>query len=247
MKNIKRWFPFEGKHTNLNPKNVFCFHHAGGSAAAYRKWTLGISPVKFICVELPGKGTRRNEEFTEDFNRLVDLLVENIMEKVRDEDFYFFGHSMGAAIAFFTAYKMNQWYGKKPCKLIVAGRQAPDEVNLTEFKTYMGDDALIEELRRYKATPLEVLENKDLLNILIPEIRKDYTLNESFQYADEKLDIPIIAHSGKYDYEADVEIMRKWSDMTNNQFTIREFVGDHFFLFDLGDIYKKQLISDILA
>lgn len=250
MVEYNKWFPFEtckeNISNNLDACNVFCFSHAGGSASTYRKWTLEFEGVNFICVELPGIGTRRNEKFIIDFDLIVKSLAHSIEKKVKDRDFCFYGHSMGAAIAFFTAYYMLNHNMKLPKKIIVAGRQDPSEENLMEFKTYMDDNALINELKRYNATPNEVLENEEFLRIIIPELRKAYKLNESFIYAGETISIPIIAHSGKYDSEANYEIMSKWRKMTTDSFNIREFEGDHFFMFNRGKEYKRELIEDIL-
>lgn len=75
----KKWFPFTTYDLDeLNNRDiVFCFHHAGGSASVYRKWTLKKEKINFVCVELPGKGTRRKERFIENFEELVGPLVEN--------------------------------------------------------------------------------------------------------------------------------------------------------------------------
>eukprot|EP00828_Plagiopyla_frontata_P040858 TRINITY_DN5657_c0_g1_i6.p2 TRINITY_DN5657_c0_g1~~TRINITY_DN5657_c0_g1_i6.p2 ORF type:complete len:503 (-),score=96.87 TRINITY_DN5657_c0_g1_i6:42-1550(-) len=245
-----KWFPFETCKNNIYNSSdvcdVFCFSHAGGSASTYRKWTLEFKGVNFICVELPGIGTRRNEEFITDFKLIVKSLADNIEKKVNNENFYFYGHSMGAAIAFFTASFMLKHNIKSPKKIIVAGRQNPSEKNLKEFKTYMDDNALINELKRYNATPKEVLENEEFLKIIIPELRKAYKLNESFIYSGDKISIPIIAHAGKYDSEANCEIMLRWKKMTTNDFKIREFDGDHFFIFNNEKEYKERLIKDIM-
>lgn len=245
-----KWFPFETCRQNIldnsNVCNTFCFSHAGGSASTYRKWTLEFEGVNFICVELPGVGTRRNEEFFTNFDLIVKSLAYSIEKKVNGKDFCFYGHSMGAAIAFFTANFMLNNNMKSPKKIIVAGRQDPSEENLMEFKTYMDDNALINELNRYNATPKELLENEDFLKVLIPELRKAYKLNESFIYSQETISIPIIAHAGKYDNEANCEIMSKWRRMTTDSFKIREFEGDHFFMFNKSEEYKKILIEDIL-
>ena len=132
----KKWFPFTTYDLDeLNNRDiVFCFHHAGGSASVYRKWTLKKEKINFVCVELPGKGTRRKERFIENFEELVGPLVESIINVADDRNILFFGHSMGAAMAFYAAAYMAQNYGREPRKIVVAGRQAPNEVNLTEFK-----------------------------------------------------------------------------------------------------------------
>lgn len=244
----KKWFPFttyELMNTN-NKDIVFCFHHAGGCAASYRKWTIEKGEFNFVCVELPGKGTRRKEKFISDYNLLVQELCESVLKSVGSNRFIFFGHSMGAALAFYTTFYMKKIYKRQPFKLIVAGRQAPDEENLVEFKTYMDDCALIQELERYKATPKEVLENKEILDFILPEIRRDYKLNESFSYSGEILDIPLIVHAGRNDTEANMEIMKRWENVTNKGIKIREFNGDHFFVLNSDNNYFCCLIEDLL-
>ena len=225
---------------------VFCFHHAGGSASVYRKWTLKKEKINFVCVELPGKGTRRKERFIENFEELVGPLVESIINVADDRNILFFGHSMGAAMAFYAAAYMAQNYGREPRKIVVAGRQAPNEVNLTEFKSYMDDDALIKELIRYQATPKEILQNQELLSFVLPEVRRDYKLNESFIYRGECINSPLILHSGVNDIEANKEIMQRWSSVTKKVVRMREFQSDHFFVLNLGNEYWEQLYRDLL-
>lgn len=244
----KKWFPFTTYDLDeLNNRDiVFCFHHAGGSASVYRKWTLKKEKINFVCVELPGKGTRRKERFIENFEELVGPLVESIINVADDRNILFFGHSMGAAMAFYAAAYMVQNYGREPRKIVVAGRQAPNEVNLTEFKSYMDDDALIKELIRYQATPKEILQNQELLSFVLPEVRRDYKLNESFIYRGECINSPLILHSGVNDIEANKEIMQRWSSVTKKVVRMREFQSDHFFVLNLGNEYWEQLYRDLL-
>lgn len=243
----KKWFPFStyDLESNLCNKMVFCFHHAGGNAAAYRKWTLPKGKVNFVCVELPGKGTRRKEKYISDFSNMVHLLCESIVMAADHKKFFLFGHSMGAAIAFYVAAYLEKYYKISPEKVIVAGRQPPNEENQMEFKTYMDDIALVEELKKYNATPKEVLENKELLNFILPEIRRDYKLNESLLYHGECLHIPLIMHSGKEDKEADMSIMKRWQSVTTEKTKLEEFNGGHFFILDLETEYWKSLENEI--
>lgn len=243
----EKWFPFvtyQLKSKN-NENMVFCFHHAGGTASTYRKWTMKKGQYNFACVELPGKGTRRKEKFITEFDLILGPLSQSIANVVGKNKFYFFGHSMGAAMAFYTADYLKKQHGIQPAKMVIAGRQAPNEENLTEFKTYMDDDALIAEMGRYQATPKEMLENKDFLSFALPQVRRDYKLNESFIYRKECLTVPLILHTATEDFQADADIMRRWEKVTTEEIKIHQFEGDHFFILNQGDNYWENLVEDL--
>lgn len=225
------WFPF---HTyaldDETHEKIFCFHHAGGNAGVYRKWTLNKGEKNFVCVELPGKGTRRHEPFVNDFSEILPTLAENIVKVALNKKFTLFGHSMGAAMAFYVANYIEKQFNIHPDKIIAAGRQAPQDEDPSEFKSYMNDDALIAELKKYNATPPEILENKELLQFILPEVRKDYKLNESLIYHGEHVDTPIYLHAGTMDIGATREIMSHWNYVTTQGTKFTEFNGDHFFV-----------------
>lgn len=242
----KKWFPFSTypleDSTHLK---VICFHHAGGSASVYRSWTQIKGDFNFVSVEYAGKGTRKNETFVTDFAEIAPKLCEAADRLVGDDEYIIYGHSMGAAAAFYTADLMSRLYGHKPKEIIVAGRHAPDVELEGEFKSYMDDEALIEELRRYGATPKEILDNREILDFLLPSIRKDYELNDSFCYRNEILDVPITAHCAVNDEDATKELMESWSELTTGDFCIKEFDGGHFFIFDMGMDYFGELMEEM--
>lgn len=246
---VKKWFPFltYKREENTSIPIVICFHHAGGSAAYYRNWTMKKLGINFACAEFPGKGTRIKEEFLNDFEEIKPMLCEAVKMLVGDSPYIIFGHSMGAAIGFYVSHYMEKVYERAPQKLIVAGRQAPDIEDEKEFKSYMDDHALIRELKKYKATPKVILENKELLTFFLPSIRKDYELNESLQYHQEIIDIPIVAYAGRADEGANKEIMKGWKQMTRQGFEVKEFDGDHFFIAPEKEIYFETLVKEINA
>ena len=246
----KRYFPFVSEDAENSDKDtiLYCFHHAGGTAATYRQWALEENTAAIImCVELPGKGTRRDERMVVDFKEILPESAKSIVDVSFDKKIVLYGHSMGAAMAFYTAHYMWKHIGRECQKIIVAGRQAPDQENPYEFKTYMGDDALIEELVRYGATPQDVLDNKELLNFILPGLRQDYILNESLIYHGEVLNIPIVAHSGSQDYEANADIMDKWRGMTTSTFRLELFEGKHFYVTDLGNKYRNIVLQEAIG
>ncbi|WP_312203353.1 thioesterase II family protein [Anaerospora hongkongensis] len=246
MKNTNRWFPFTRNQESKKTTKVFCFHYAGGSSAIFKHWAVSRLPVEFIPVELPGRGARIGELCEENFDCLIEQLIPSLTAVINNRPFCFFGHSMGAMIAFETAYQLRQKYGVQPEKLIVAGRHAPHRPDLSFFKSHMDDEALIAELKRLQGTPPEILENKEFIRFLLPMIRSDYKLHESYAYRGQKLSIPIIAHAGKYDRDANAAIMQHWQQVTDGIFAIEEFNGNHFFVQDLGEAYLAELVREVL-
>ena len=107
-----RYFPFVSENVADSNKGtiLFCFHHAGGTATTYRPWTLKSNDsVIIMCVELPGKGTRRTERMAVDFNEILPELSLQIVDVSCGRKIVLYGHSMGAAMAFYTAhYLWNQ-------------------------------------------------------------------------------------------------------------------------------------------
>lgn len=144
-------------------------------------------------------------------------------------------------MAFKTAFILETQYKRKPATLIVAGRHAPQDDFKNPYQTYMGDDKLVEELKRVNGTPKEILANKDILKVLLPSIKNDYKLNEPFDYKDEMLNTPITAHVSNDDPDANLDQMKRWKLVTYGDFKIKQFEGDHFFVHSLGENYYTEV------
>jgi len=235
------WFPFGIRKDRSRPL-LFCFHYAGGSSTIFRHWVALRSTVDIVPVELPGRGTRMAEPHPQRFDELIEALLAALAPEVEGREFCLFGHSMGAAIAFDAACRLEREYGFRTAKLIVAGRHAPHRPDPSPFSSDMDDEALVRELQRLGGTPPDILENEELLRYLLPMIRSDYRLHESFVYRRQLLMAPIVAHSGTGDRDASEEEMRHWSEVTDAEFAIRSFEGNHFFVQRLGDAYLNELL-----
>src|SRR5229473_7209383 len=119
-----RWF------TGYRPKHggklrLFCFPHAGGSASSYHHWRSLLPGSVDVClVQLPGRAARINEA---PFTRLKPLVLElaRVMRQHLDMPFAFFGHSMGALIAFELARLLQNQHKMMPECVLVSARRAP--------------------------------------------------------------------------------------------------------------------------
>src|SRR5262249_32070036 len=77
---------------------LFCFHHAGGTASAFRTWRGELGPaVAVLPVQLPGRERRAAEpRFTQMAALVADL--DRHLDGMLDPPYAFYGHSMGAIV-----------------------------------------------------------------------------------------------------------------------------------------------------
>lgn len=225
-----KWFRmgFSGEMAELR---LFCFPYAGGTAQIYRGWDRYLPPnVEVLPAELPGRGTRLRETAFISLPDLVQALTSAIAPLL-DRPFAFFGHSMGAAIAFELARSVRRCFDREPEMLLVSGRRAPQVPDLKPPTYQLPKDEFIAELRRMNGTPTEVLEHTELMELMVPMLRADFQLIQTYKYdADAPLGCPITVYGGAADSEETNELMSMWRAQTTSGFTLHILPGDHFFL-----------------
>jgi surfactin synthase thioesterase subunit len=210
---------------------LFCAPYAGGGAAAYREWLKAFSADVDVCaLQLPGRERRHREPALTDMGSLVEALVD-VLEPYLDCPFAFFGHSMGSVIAYETARAIRAQRGLSPRCLFVSGRRAPHLQARKAPIHPLPDKAFLDEIRALNGTPPEVLAHAELMALMLPLLRADFTLVETYRpFALPKLECPIVALAATEDPEATVEELAAWRDATLGNFALETFRGDHFYL-----------------
>ncbi len=227
---IDPWIAFR-KPNPAAKLRLFCFPYAGGSALVFRSWVTGLpSQIDVIPVQLPGRGQRLKERPYANVAPLVDDLGVALAPYF-DRPFAFFGHSMGAVIA----YELTQWLRKKgsslPVHLLVSGRRAPQLPPVREPYHLLSDADLLATLRGMNGTPEEVLANDELMNLMLPMIRADFAVAETYKPTHHlPLACPITALGGRADPEVDPKDLELWRECSSGGFRLRIFPGDHFYL-----------------
>jgi medium-chain acyl-[acyl-carrier-protein] hydrolase len=186
--------------------------------------------VEVCPVYLPGRGPRLLEL---PFKRL-SLMVEALTPALRphlDEPFVFFGHSMGALIAFETARELRRIYGFEPVHLFISGSD-PAQLPRNSRPTYdLPDDEFVKELERLNGTPRAVLEDSELLQLMMGQVRADFEVVETYRYTNEPpLSCGISVFGGHEDCETNHQRLARWREQTTGSFSISMLPGDHFFL-----------------
>jgi acyl transferase domain-containing protein/surfactin synthase thioesterase subunit len=215
-----------------NPKahlRLFCFPYAGAGASVFSTWSNQLPPEIEVCpIQLPGRENRQQEAPFTRLSPLIQTLVP-LLKPYLDIPFALFGHSLGALIGFELARELRRRDLPSPVMLFVSGSRAPQILD-TDFLIHRFPDPLfIEILRTIRGTPEKVLQNQELMQMLLPTIRADFAILETFLYVNEKpLDFPIHAFGGMQDSKISQEDLAAWSEQTN-QFELNMFPGDHFF------------------
>jgi medium-chain acyl-[acyl-carrier-protein] hydrolase len=159
-----------------------------------------------------------------------------------DRPFAFFGHSMGALVAFELASYLTVAYGRQAEHLVVAGARAPHLPDRFGPLHTLPAAALREELRRYGGTPQVVLDSPELLQLLLPALRADFAVCDTYAYTPRPaLACPITAFGGRDDGRVACAELGAWRGHTNSAFEKWLLPGGHFFLHSARSVLLGML------
>jgi len=229
-KNTSAWFQNDDAHDHADFK-MFCFPYAGGTAYMFKKWGEMLpSTVQVIPVELPGRGARLQEPAFISLPALIEELT-GLIRPLLNKQFFFYGHSMGATIAFELARALRRKYGCEPEALFVGGRRAPQVASGEPVTYHLPKSEFIEDLIKLDGTPKEVIENDELMEMMIPLLRADFQLIQTYEYTpDTPLRCPISVYGGLQDCHVPRDLLLPWKEQTKSRFSLHMLPGDHFFL-----------------
>ena len=224
---------------------LFCFPYAGGNTTIYHKWPQELPTwVEVQAVQLPGHGSRLHEAPATNMHTLVEMLAQAILPYL-DRPFAFFGHSMGAVIAFELARALRRRQQPEPFHLFVSGRRAP-QLPADQVTYNLPEREFVEELRRLNGTPSDVLEHEELMKLMMPILRADFELIQTHPYTPEPpLAYPISAFGGWEDHSVGREWLEAWREQTSDKFTVRMLLGDHFFLHTARPYILREIAKEL--
>ncbi|MGB2677420.1 MAG: alpha/beta fold hydrolase, partial [Candidatus Acidiferrum sp.] len=225
---------------------LFCFPYAGTGASIFRTWSDGLPADFEVCpVQFPGRGTRLMETPFTQLEPLVQALAQ-ALGPLLDKPFAFFGHSLGALVGFELARQLRRQSGVQPVRLFVSADRAPQLPHRDRPIHVLPEGEFLVELRCLNGIPGKVLEEVELMQTMLPVLRADLAVCETYVYSTEPpLNCPISTFGGLQDRRVSRGDLEAWRDQTSASFSLRMFPGDHFFWHTTQPLLLQVLSQDL--
>lgn len=230
---VKVWFPYTQRIPQPRHR-LFCMHHAGGGASAFRPWVGALSRhgIEVWALQLPGRENRWGERPFEDMETAVRSCIDALLPHL-DVPYTLLGHSVGAKLAFAVTHALTETAAPAPKHLVLSAARAPQFQHVDQVIRHdLPRDELLDALERLGGTPPQLLERPDFLDHLLPVLRADLTLNATSQVLTSRaLDVPVTVFGGREDHEVTRAQLSAWLSWTQAPGEVHLLPGGHFFLF----------------
>jgi surfactin synthase thioesterase subunit len=220
--------PTDRDNGNASPLTLFIFPHAGGSATFYVPFAKAFSAdIKRIAVQYPGRRDRGLTEL-DSIPELAEEIFKMMAPTAKNGGrVAFFGHSMGGLVAFEVALRF-QSAGNPIAALFVSSCAAPGHIRYKELQG--SDHQILNLVAQVTDTNPDHLANDEFASSILPTLQSVRAIAGYDRPPGVKVACPIHAYVGDNDIIVADENMLPWSDRTTEEFSIRVFPGDHFYL-----------------
>lgn len=227
---------------------MFCLPYAGAGASIYRAWPGALRDVAEVWpVHLPGRERRLSDPPLASVQSLATRTARGIAECV-DRPFVLFGHSMGALISFEIVRALRRLGLPQPAALFVSGYGGPQLPDTRPPIHGLPDADFKDAVEALDGTPDAVIANAELMELLLPLLRTDFKLVETYRFqSEEPLDLPIYVYGGRDDRDTPPEALEGWKNCTNGSTSTTMFDGGHFYLCDHAAAFLDQVRRDVQA
>lgn len=209
--------------------DLYCFGPAGGGTVDFRRWPEDLpATTRVVPVRLPGRETLMSTPAHRSMRTLVPWVLD---AHPFTGDFAFYGHSMGAWVAFEVAHGLRAAGRPVPTRLTVAARRAPHLPPSLPPLSPLSDDAFVAAIQdRYNAIPERLLAQPRILKLFLPTLRADFQVIDDYTCDDRPpLDLPVVAIRGLSDPTVSRSELAAWREHTTADFQLRQVPGGHFF------------------
>lgn len=221
---------------------VFFFPFAGSSGSVFHQWAKQMhAKVEVSVLQLPGRGHKLDDDLYFEMNGLVDDLLPEVIDQL-DRPYVFIGYSLGAKIAFELANRLGQIGFPAPLVFMPIASPAPHIPRAEDPIHTLPDTEFIERLRDYQGSSSEVLDDPEIMKLLIPGIRADFSILEQYEYSTApQLNSKLSLFGGVDDEAVSLGDLQAWSEHFRELGQCKTYPGGHFFF----DKSLRPLLDDI--
>jgi surfactin synthase thioesterase subunit len=243
---------FPAAASPATPWTVLFFPHSGGSAGSYQHLAEQVTDMaRAMCVRYPGRAERQREPLFTDVHVLADQVAEALTRMREDGPMIFFGHSLGAAVAYEVVRRLPD---QRQIVLVASGHPAPSCIRLPALDSAGdgskdADEPFVELIRSLGGADAALLDHPVLRRMFLPVIRSDLMAHSRYRSgADSAVSCPIIALMGAADPLTNSPDVQAWQRHTSSTMRVHTLPGGHFFTNEntkeVVDVLRGVLLSD---
>ncbi|ACU75839.1 Thioesterase [Catenulispora acidiphila DSM 44928] len=236
-----RWLPFPRP---AGAVRLYCVPHAGGGASSFRPW-IGAMPGVAVCpLQPPAREARFRDEPIRTMEQMATEIAD-VLQDSADGPYAVYGHSLGALTAFEAVRELRRRDAQMPLHLFVSGCPAPQVRDSLLPNVHEASDAeVVALLRRLGGTPESLLNDPGLLGLILPAIRADLEVKETYRYPSEPpLDLPLTVLHADGDPRAGAAATAAWREQAGGEFVLHTVGQGHFAVFEQARITHKYLLE----
>jgi len=226
---------------------LYCFPYAGGRASTYSTWARRLPPfVELFALELPGHGRRDEEPFLTHWKELVEKVTDVIEAHQDPRPFAFFGHSMGAFLAFETARELRRRKRPIPALLAASSTTAPQLDLMAQRGYQLFADKKSSPFQFLTPMPDKTLADAGLMAAMLPPFFAGALLLFKYRYSPEPpLDLHLSICGGNNDPMVPVDGLSAWKEQATREPRVHIHPGNHFYLYTRTTQLLAELGADL--
>lgn len=213
--------------------DLFCIPFAGAGASFYHQWSKKTELSRAVKpLQLPGRERQIALEPFKNLNSAADALTKTLLDTTTRQTIALFGHCfLGSVLAYEIALRLDQQSDIKVKHLFISAARTPDVAKNYGAKGMSDDEfiAMVENVTGYRHPAFAIPEMRELL---LPALRADFEMDESYPGNSTPLSIPITAIAAQDDALVTPEQVEKWRTFTRAAFTLKQVNGSHMYLAD---------------
>ena len=210
---------------------LFCFPYAGGNAKLFAAWHERLPrEVEVVAVQYPGRGMRFAEQPIACCTQMVNELLAQIRQ-FTNMPFALFGHSNGGLISFELARALQEAGNTQQRHHFLSAALPAHLAKESTLLHNLPDGEFRRRLAELGGTPPELLADRELMDLLLPVLRADFSLSETYCHRrGAALRVGATLLHGREDRGISQEVILRWGELIDGPVGLECYPGGHFFI-----------------